>query len=150
MPPDAIPDIRVTAQTLWGEARGEDVQGMKAVASVISNRVYIARHHIGKFGKAHPLFGNGSFADCCLRPFQFSCWLKTDPNYAKINALKWGDPVYFEALQIASDVYEGILPDDTNGALYYYSKTMKTPPKWAIGKTPCADIGTQLFFNDIN
>ena len=36
-------EIDVLARTLWGEARGEGTAGMQAVASVILNRVKIAK-----------------------------------------------------------------------------------------------------------
>jgi hypothetical protein len=44
----------------------------------------------------------------------------------------------------------GTLPDATQGSTYYYAKSMPEPPYWARGKTPVADIGGQLYFNNID
>ena len=41
--PETLPDAEILARTLYGEARGEDLAGIEAVASVILNRVAFAR-----------------------------------------------------------------------------------------------------------
>src|SRR3546814_13540556 len=65
--------IDVLARTVWGEARGESVRGMEAVASVVVNRV---RRAIARGGY---WWGN-DVVGVCLRPCQFSCWADGDPN----------------------------------------------------------------------
>ena len=40
-------EVDVMARTLWGEARSEGVRGLEAVASVILNRVEVARKFAG-------------------------------------------------------------------------------------------------------
>jgi len=62
-------DFEIMAKTIYGEARGESRQGQKAVACVIFNRF-----RSGKWFAAKTLAG------VCLKPLQFSCWNKSDPN----------------------------------------------------------------------
>ncbi len=142
-------EVDTVARTLWGEARGEGDTGMQAVGCVIFNRVQIARKFIVVQSKPHPLFGDGTFADCCQRKFQFSCWNAGDPNLAKLEAVDNSDPQFVIALRIAEQAVAGtLLPDITNGATHYYERHIPAPP-WAVGKTPCAEIGNHRFFKNV-
>jgi hypothetical protein len=127
------PPIDTMARTVWGEARGEGVAGMQAVASVILNRA------------AHPGWRGSDVASCCTHPYQFSCWLPGDPNRAKLLAVTADDPQFFQALAIATDALAGMLPDVTGGADSYYA-TGTPEPIWAVGLTPCAVIGRHQFY----
>ena len=62
-------DFEIMAKTIYGEARGETREGQIAVACVIFNRF-----RSGKWFSAKTLAG------VCLKPLQFSCWNKSDPN----------------------------------------------------------------------
>jgi N-acetylmuramoyl-L-alanine amidase len=128
----------ILARTLVGEARGEGNQGMTAVCNVIMNRV------------AKPGWWGTDVKGVCLRPWQFSCWNVGDPNRSFILNLATDKAIYQVAHIIAQKAIDGDLPDITNGATSYYASSMTTPPAWAAGKTPCAVIGRQLFFADIN
>ena len=79
------PPVSLLALTLWGEARGEPVLGKRAVAWVVRNRMSIAEAWLERKGRQHPLFGDGTVAGVVLRPYQFSCWLPSDPNLAFIS-----------------------------------------------------------------
>lgn len=60
-------DVVTLARTLWGEARGEPIEGQVAVAWVIRNRADGARF-------AGQLLGReGAVAHVCLTLWQFSC-----------------------------------------------------------------------------
>ena len=142
-------DIKTTAQTIWAEARGDGIAGMTAVADVIANRVAAAKVYIEEKGENHPLFGDGTFDDCCRRPWQFSCWNRDDPNLPKMINLTISDPIFLQAMQIATQAVSGLLVDGTKASTYYYAKSLKTPPDWAEGLTPCVTIGSQYFFNDV-
>lgn len=142
-------DIDTLARTLVGEARGEGMQGMEAVAAVIMNRVKAARRFIANNARYHPLFGDGSPAAACLARWQFSCWNQNDPNREYIEALDEGDRCFRDALFLARVAVAGDLVDHTNGATHYYARSMKQPPPWAAGKTPCAEIRNHLFFKDV-
>ena len=56
------------ALTIYGEARSENAASKRAIAWIIRNR----------FTKKK---GEDSYRKIVLRPLQFSCWNKDDPNY---------------------------------------------------------------------
>lgn len=133
-------EIDTLARTLYGEARGEGEVGMTAVANVVMNRVQRAMdNEIEWWGD--------NVVDVCLKPWQFSCWLKNDPNSAKLKAVTVSDPIFVKALAIAKDAVSGELDDITNGATSYYAKGSKEPD-WAKNKKPCATIRHHIFFQD--
>lgn len=140
MPNGQTDDVDIFARTVYGEARGEGYRGMQAVANVVFNRVALSDNH------KH--FGDGSFASACQAPWQFSCWNTNDPNRQIILDLPDGDPLFSQAIQIASDAVNGILTDITEGATYYYAQG-SPEPEWAIGKIPCQIIGKHIFFKNI-
>jgi len=141
-------EVDTLARTLWGEARGAGDEEMRAVASVISNRVQVARSYQTTHATSHPLFGDGTFTNCCRRNLQFSCWNANDPNRSKLLGVDDSDPQFEIALEIAGQALAGTLEDNTDGATHYYERHIR-PPEWAHGKTPCARIGNHLFFRDI-
>lgn len=127
----------VLARTLWGEARGEWVPGMQAVAAVILNRVAIARKK-GRFW-----WGN-TILQVCQKPYQFSCWNKADPNFKQIAAVDEGDLHFATALRIARRAVIGRINDQTQGATHYHSVDIL--PFWAKNAKACARIGHHLFY----
>lgn len=128
----------ILACTVWAEARGEEYEGMKAVAHVIINRVTTTT---GQFAK------DDTLATACLRHVQYSCWNKGDPNFDKLFDLNLESGSFAEAMRAALDALHE--PDSTNGALHYYATTMPEPPNWSLGHTPCFTLGKHIFFNDI-
>lgn len=130
-------DIDVLARTLWGEARGEGAQGMRAVACVVMNRV-----------KAPGWWGR-DVQGVCRKPFQFSCWNSNDPNREKLLAVTEDDGHFALARLIAEQAIRGEVADFTGGATHYFAKGA-TIPFWARGMKPCAVIGRHLFFNNIS
>jgi spore germination cell wall hydrolase CwlJ-like protein len=134
--PEAVErDIDITARTLYGEARGQPVEGIIAVAGVIMNRVAAKR------------YGDGP-AGVCLRPWQFSCWNASDPNKAIIEAVEPGNREFDWCRLVASLAVRGLLHDPSGQATHYH--TTGVAPDWSRGKTPCAVIGDHLFFRDID
>lgn len=132
--------VDVLARTIYGEARGESVSGMEAVASVIMNRLGFSRR------KGRYWWGN-SITEICRYPYQFSCWNKDDPNYRVITKVAESDLVFCICRRIANRAVAGILEDQTANATHYHVRTMR--PAWSIGKIPCAEIGRHFFYNDI-
>ena len=129
--------IDVLARTLWGEGRGEGGAGMEAIASVILNRVKIAEDRDGYWwGK--------DIISVCQKPYQFSCWNRSDPNYRLLNAVTEKDIHYATAVRIARRAVAGTLKDSTNGATHYHAKSIT--PDWAKGQTPSAVIGHHIFY----
>lgn len=143
---DAARATDILARTLYGEARGEAERGMTAVACVIMNRVHLSEQSMVN---AHgPLWWGRDVASVCLKPYQFSCWNRDDPNRRKIIAVTKDDAVFAAAKRIATRAILGLLDDVTVGATHYHARGM-TPtqiPTWARGMTPVATIGRHIFY----
>jgi len=122
------------AKTLWGEARGEGPEGMRAVGHVILNRL-----NDGRWGK--------DLQSVVTAPKQFSVWNKNDPNYPKLQVLKPDLPSYDEALSIADEILAGKTKDPTGGATHYHTRAVA--PSWARGTKPATSIGNHLFYKGI-
>lgn len=157
------PDLNVLAQTIWGEARQEGTKGMLAVGNVIKNRAEANSR----------LFGQG-IKGVALKPKQFSCWNKGDPNreklkdilqYDKIISLRkspTGEPFnewfekfkdtgeyleyksYLKAKEIAKQILDGSAPDPTKGAVYYH--TLDVKPIWRNKLDQVAKYGNHVFY----
>jgi N-acetylmuramoyl-L-alanine amidase len=135
---DTLSEIEVVAKTLYGEARGEATQfgvtALEAIASVIWNR----------FLKRPSVFGATPKA-VCLKPYQFSCWLPTDPNYTLLTQSDIQDGVYSLCKMVAHTFLNGEGKDVTNGADHYHSRWI-APPVWAHNTQPIVDIGNHRFY----
>lgn len=130
-------EIDVMARTLWGEARSEGSVGMQAVAAVILNRVATARRLGGYW------WGN-SIIGVCHKPFQFSCWNKTDPGYKRVINVTEKDVYFATAKRIARRAILGFIDDPTYGADHYHAKYVS--PYWARGQRPTTVIGQHIFY----
>lgn len=137
-------NLGTAARTLWQEARGEPLEGQKAVAHVITNRL-----RSGRWGH--------SLAEVCLSYAQFSGWRKppSDPNFAPACRLQDSDKrltAYAALIQAALDGEQ----DPTHGATHYHARSI-IPPPWVNGdidkKIPpavfCGQYGTQMFYKDV-
>lgn len=126
----------VMARTIWGEARNQGVAGMQAVANVIMNRV--------KKGGWYGLTAE----EVCKKPYQFSCWLKSDPNYEKLTNVDTSDRQFAQALDIAKKALNGEIGDNTGGATEYHTTAIK--PNWNWNKLiKTASIGDHVFYKTI-
>ena len=129
----------VVAKTVYGEARGEGPEGQAAVAWVIRNRV--AR----RTPTGGPFWWGADLIAVCRKPYQFSCWLASDPNRPKLDALALTDPTYLACRVVVDRVCDGRESDPTGGATNYYATDIPVPP-WAANRTPSARIGHHVFF----
>lgn len=136
-------DMLAMALTMWGEARNQGKDGMRAVGHVIKNRAE----------SNHPkMFGTG-IEGVAMSPMQFSAWNKGDPNRNRmlnIADLKPGQPGYdewVEAQSIAKNILSGRDSDPTNGSLYYHTTAVN--PAWARNIDPVVKIGDHVFYNEI-
>lgn len=127
-------DDEVAARTVWQEARGEGKAGMQAVAHVIRNRVAD-----GRWGK--------TASETCLWHAQFSGWSSHDPNFSQACRLSETDPTFLDCLQAWVNTLTETF-DPTEGACFYYSSTMATPPAWAQTMIETVQIGRHRFFRD--
>lgn len=137
-------DVVTLARTLWGEARGESMDGQIAVAWVIRNRATRARFAGRLVGR------QGATAHVCLAPWQFSCWNEGDPNRAKLLVLR-EDQCRGE-IGVASDVLDGLVADPTNGADHYHTIDPPPwaeawPPDWSTTMRETARFGGHVFYD---
>ncbi|RYE62086.1 MAG: cell wall hydrolase, partial [Oxalobacteraceae bacterium] len=115
-------DRDVLARTVWGEARGEGINGMVAVAWTIRNRVEDA--------KDRSWWGEG-YSGVCQRPYQFSCWNSNDPNYPYLCGAKQIPTAEFAKCQLAAQqVIEGVLRGLSSSQ---QSEVKAEEPPWADG-----------------
>jgi spore germination cell wall hydrolase CwlJ-like protein len=130
-------EIDVLARTLWGEARGEGTIGMHAVANTIINRVKVAQDH-GSYW-----WGN-NIIQVCQKPYQFSCWNRSDANFKKLTAVDDKDLYFATAKRIAARAVIGALEDITEGATHYHASGIS--PYWARNERPTTVIGNHIFY----
>lgn len=136
-------DLDVMARTIYGEARGEPILGALAVGFVILHRACIA--YAG--WRAHPLYGDGSIAAACQRPWQFSCWNPNDPNRAQLLAVSLDDPHFQRAFYAALAVVHGQANDRLPRATHYLNPLLVKLPDWVTGVPaknipPATKLGT--------
>ncbi len=162
--PTVNPDIMVLAQTMWGEARQEGKEGMLAVGNVIKNRAE----------ENSRLFGQG-IRGVALKPKQFSCWNKNDPNRKRMLKIveldkliqqkksptgeqfeEWfkkfqNTGMFLEykawvvAKQLAEKIVNGQMTDPTKGATFYHTKQIK--PSWASKMQKIHASGNHIFYD---
>ncbi len=135
--------IEILGLTIIGEARGESITGQIAVGCVIRNRV---RTH------------NKTYNEICLAPYQFSCWLETDPNryllerlaQKLINNNQLDEPIHRQCMFISSGIVNGDIIDIVHGSNYYMTKDLFSSgkrPRWADKVYNAQTIDHQIFFN---
>lgn len=118
--PNIIKELQCLALNLHHEARGESLEGIRAVANVTLNRV--------KSGK----FAN-SICKVIQQPGQFS-WVGTDLDKKNISI----DP---KLRQIAFETLLSKTHDPSNGALYFHNKTVE-----GFSKRVTAKIDNHIFY----
>ncbi len=123
------------AMLLWGEARGEGMLGMRAVAQVVANRVRLG----GWFGIG--------WKGVMLKPAQFSCFGAKDPNAtAMMRPLDHGEPeTWQKCLWVAREAMSGKLPDLVDGATHYFAVSIEEPA-WARQMDFVRQIGRHRFY----
>jgi N-acetylmuramoyl-L-alanine amidase len=131
-----VDELTLLACLIFGEARGEPVEGRIAVAWAVRNRVT---------WPVATRFGAG-WQGVILRPLQFSSFNANDPNSKKLlEPLKWGAEASWAAcFEAACAVYFQLVPDPTGGANHYH--TTGVAPSWSRGVEPTAVIGNHRFF----
>ena len=136
MPGLRIPaaDLWVVAQTVWGEAEGEDFAGKLAVAQVIRNR-----HEI------HPRWKTRSLAAICTAPWQFSCWNVGTSRRQKMLTMNLDAVAFCDSLLAATQVIGGVYYNAVGPSTHFYA--VGTPePTWAKGHVPYTTIGRHIFY----
>lgn len=130
-------EIDLLARTIWGEARGEGTNGMRAVACVIMNRLKIAQ-------KKNGFWWGDNLTEICRKPYQFSAWNNDDPNRSLMEKVDKNNAVFSAALRIARRAVYGDLPDETKGATHYHR--IGITPIWTHKEKPVEVIGKHIFY----
>jgi hypothetical protein len=138
-------DRDLIIKTLYGEAGNQGPHGMAAVAHVIKNRF-----DSGHWGDSPG--GVATASDPKSGVHQFSMWntsKKMEGNSAAQN-LSPDDPNYKAIGELVDGVFNGQVPDPTNGATHYYAPGGMPggrPPSWAKDGTNVSKVGDQIFMN---
>jgi spore germination cell wall hydrolase CwlJ-like protein len=122
---------KIVSLVIAGEAGGEGVEGMKAVACVIANRMDKR---------------NKSAYDIVTQRFQFSAYEDMpmcERNYKDVN-----DVTDALAMCLYSGVFFKLIKDSTRGADHYLTRKLyysDKRPSWADDMVIMAEIGNHVF-----
>lgn len=138
-----LPDESILGLTLYGEARGEPIEGIIGVGNVIRNRSTDSKRRWGT-----------SYRDVCLQPAQFSCWnpVTADANHdvvmrAAVKLIrKEATPELEEVAWVALGIARKALRDNTRGANHYHVSSMTPRPSWAMKWVPVVQIKNHLYY----
>lgn len=140
-----LPDEAIVGLTLYGEARGEPIEGIIAVGCVIRNRLKDGKQRYGK-----------TYRDVCLKRLQFSCWNPddADPNFNRVlkaaaalmTVTPTPDPVMEQVSWVSLGITRGAILDTTKGSNHYFVATLQPRPAWAQGYVPVVQRGAHVFY----
>lgn len=105
---------------LWREARSESRLGKTALVYSILNRVQ------------RPSWWGRNVVEVCIKPWQYSSM--TDPHDKQLTKYPGTDDAWPECLDVAMQVYDGLVPNPVPMADSYYAISMDAvghPPDWA-------------------
>lgn len=130
-------ELLVIARTLWGEARNQGFLGLSAVAWVIRTRLERQIHRYGL-----------TASEVCLKPYQFSCWLPSDPNRPQMERLTLEDSSFRVCYAVAVLVFAGEAENPTPGATHYFNPSV-VKPKWAESMEHVALLKDHDFYKEV-
>jgi len=139
-----VPDLLTFARTIKGEAEAEPLIGKIAVGWTIRNRV-----DADILGDGKPDWWGEGYEQVCRAPYQFSCWLESDPNRKRIEMAHLdADEWFVNCFGIACAIIGGQLPDPTAGATHYFAYRIIQPPAWVDKFILTKQIGGHKFYKD--
>lgn len=121
-------DNKVVALTLYHEARGEGIIGMRAVGKVIQNRARECRT---------------TPARICLQPRQFSYWNDNRRIKLKLYPPK-DDPSWKASQRLALDISTGKLHVPSLDKFSHYNHVSIKRPEWKIYQSK--QVGKHMFY----
>lgn len=131
----ALPDLDLLQCLIYGEGRGERIEGQIGIACVVRNRAL------------NPNWWGKTWQEVMLKPYQFSCFNEDDPNLEKIKTrwrLRRVDNAWRLARWVAGGVLFDWVPDITYGANHYHSNRVK--PDWADPLKVTVGLDRHLFY----
>lgn len=135
------PDVHCLSVLIYGEARGESLQGKIAVAYTVVNRAK-----------------NKTLCQVALAPKQYSIFNNNPELRAAAVSLhlepkqknKLDNKSWAQSLAVAELVMKKAVKDPTNGATHYVAyKSLNYIPTWTRKFTIVAKIGNHTFFKDL-
>jgi N-acetylmuramoyl-L-alanine amidase len=141
--------VEILAVLIYGEARGEAIEGQIAVGNVVRNRVRSAPHK--------------TYQDIALADYQFSCFSPRGggQNFTEtLGAAKQmvsargasknppNSPLLLQAVWIATGIIIGSLLDNVHGATHYFADWCDPVPSWSKSMTKVATVGRHMFFKE--
>ena len=133
-------ETEVLGLTIYGEARGEPVEGQIAVGSVIRNRVTERK---------------SNYKIVCWEPLQFSCWNEDNPNrdvlvnlaQLMLDHMPLKDEVIRQCMWLSFGLTNGSILDNTGEAQNYLTTKLYDEGVilWAKNMTVSKVIGNQTF-----
>lgn len=135
---EKLQEVQLLTLCMWGEARGEGLDGMLAVGSVVLNRVREKK------------FGEG-IRGVVLRPKQFSCFNEGEPNREKLEIIASDFELNMDTIDslkacfwVASGLMFGYLKSNVKNANHY--NTIGVDPKWDDNMQLISVIGRHEYF----
>ena len=131
-----INDFQAIWLTVFGESRGEPIEGQIGVANVINNRKMETGHQYNQI---------------VLEPLQFSCWNPNDPNYNLLAGMALNNPsspIINQIQYISQGIIDGKIQDNTKGANHYLEVSLyrgPSCPNWARTGEFKIQIGRHVF-----
>lgn len=139
-----LTDDAILGLTLYGEARGEPIEGIIAVGQVIRNRTL-------DLNKRWP----ANVRQACLQKAQFSCWAPEggpenhEAVLAAAQVLLLKEPakaLLEQCAWVALGIVREALSDNTKGSNHYHAVSMRPRPPWAQAYTPVTQKGLHVFY----
>jgi len=137
---EKLKERELLALAVYGEARGEPIEGKIAVASVIMNRL----KRNGWYGK--------DLYEVILKPYQFSCFNPGDPNRRRLEIIAENFSDYIlnyeklrECYWVACGFLDHYLTSNVGDATHYHAVYID-PPSWAQEMVEVARIGNHIFY----
>jgi len=90
-------------------------------------------------------YAGNNIIQVCQKPYQFSCWNRSDPNFKKLQAVTDKNLHFATCLRIARRAVIGALKEDvTKGATHYHADYVS--PYWAKNEKPLTTIVDHIFY----
>jgi N-acetylmuramoyl-L-alanine amidase len=141
--------VELLAVLIYGEARGEAIEGQIAVGCVVRNRVR-SSHDIKtyqeimlapwQFSTFHPRGGGQNYTDtlgAAQEMVSARGSSKQPPN----------GPALHQAVWVATGIITGALQDNVNAATHYFADSIPKP-SWAKAMKHVCTIGHHLFYRE--
>lgn len=135
---------QIVSLTIFGEGRGEPLEGKAAIGCVIRNRVRTS-------------YRGDTYHEVCLAPLQFSCWNTNDPNrplllrlaqqIAEGRGAEITDPVWRETAYVARGIVTDQILDRVGSARHYHA--VGAMPDWSRHQLPIAQFHRHVFYEDV-